>query len=158
MRFLDALSPDRVALSPEQGSPRSKSEVLRALSRLLARGTRGMAADEVERVLVERECLQTTGIGGGVAIPHGLHEGVPCLVGAVLVCPRPVPFEAIDGGPVSLFFSVLGPRNASGEHLKALARISRLLRDARVREGLVEAKSGREVYSILAHEESRGAP
>jgi PTS system nitrogen regulatory IIA component len=156
MRFLDFLSPDRVALAVEVGAPRSKPEILRALARLLAKGARGLSVDEVERVLHERERLQSTGIGGGVAIPHGVHEGLSTLVGAVLIAPRAVPFDAIDRLPVSLFFSVLGPKSASGEHLKALARISRLLRELRVREGLLQATNGREVYSILAHEELKG--
>ena len=96
-------------------------------------------------------------MGGGVAIPHGSLERLDRTVGAVLLCPEPVDFEAIDGAPVSILFAVVGPKRATGEHLKTLARVSRLLRDDGFRERLLSAHDGAEAYAMIAAEESRGS-
>ena len=159
MRFLDVLSAERVALAHELGAPRTKAEVLRCMARLLARGASGLTSEQIESVLYERERLQSTGIGESVAIPHGFHPDARALQGAVLICPGAVPFGALDGAPVSLFFALLGPKSATGEHLKALARISRLLREPHLREGLLQSRTGREAYTMLSSQEGgRGAP
>lgn len=152
----DILDEGRVILASE-ASPqvRSKEQALRELARLLAKGAEEGAAERIEGVLREREKLQSTGVGSGVAIPHGSLDSFRTLVGAVLLCPQPIPFDAIDGEPVSILFAVVGPRKASGEHLQALARVSRLLRSEAFRRQLLRSPSGGEAFRLLAHEESR---
>lgn len=137
---------------------RSKGEALKRLSVLLANGQSAISTEEIERVLTERERLQSTGVGGGVAIPHGSIDGLDRLIGAVLLCPASIEFEAIDSAPVSILFAVIGPKKATGEHLKTLARVSRLLRDDHFRAKLLRAPSGPAAYDMLAAEEGRVSP
>lgn len=165
MQVCEILTAHQVSVASEQEGPvRSKDEALHRLAALLAAGhgagvwRESRLEDEIERVLVERERLQSTGVGSGVAIPHGSLEGIERLVGAVLLCPRPIDFDAIDGAPVSIFFAVIGPKRATGEHLKTLARISRLLRDGGFRERLLGAPTGRAAFELIAAEEGRGTP
>lgn len=156
MRVLDVLTADRVAVASEvDGGVRTKVDALRHLARLLARGDGVVSPEEVERVLGERERLQSTGVGGGVAIPHGAIDRLTKLVGAVLLCPAPIPFDAIDGAPVSILFAVIGPKRATGEHLKTLARVSRLLRDEAFRDRLLGCASGANAFALIATEEGR---
>ncbi|MRG92271.1 PTS sugar transporter subunit IIA [Polyangium spumosum] len=158
MGVLEILSADHVSVANEaEGVVRSKSDALRRLAELLARGMAPPTpASEIERVLVERENLQSTGVGGGVAIPHGALEGLDRHVGAVLLCPHPIDFDAIDRAPVGILFAVVGPKRAAGEHLKTLARVSRLLRDDEFRKRLLLAPSGGDAFAIIAAEEGRG--
>jgi len=159
MRVLDIITADRVSVASDaEGPVRSKTEALRRLAELLALGQEALTTDEIEQVLVDRERLQSTGVGGGVAIPHGAVDRIERLVGAVLLCPKAVPFDAIDGAPVSILFAVIGPKRATGEHLKSLARVSRLLRDDSFRVRLLSAPTGREAYDRIATEEGRSTP
>lgn len=159
MGVCEILSQDRIAVASVEGGPvRSKAEALKRLSALLANGQSAIAIQEIERVLTERERLQSTGVGGGVAIPHGSIDGLERLVGAVLLCPASIEFDAIDGAPVSILFAVIGPKRATGEHLKTLARVSRLLRDEQFRARLLRAPNGAAAYQMLAAEEGRVAP
>jgi PTS system nitrogen regulatory IIA component len=105
--------------------------------------------DDVRHVLEAREALQSTGVGSGVAIPHGRLGGLDRFVGALAIHHGGVEFEAIDGQPVSILFAVIGPERAAGEHLKCLARIGRLLRDDAVRARLHGAKSAEDALSIV---------
>jgi PTS system nitrogen regulatory IIA component len=156
MRVLDVLTRERVTLAGEvPGGIRSKADALAHLGRLLAGGAAGLDGGDVERVLNERERLQSTGVGGGVAIPHGALNHLDRLIGAVLLCRPPIPFDAIDGEPVSILFAVIGPKRATGEHLKTLARVSRLLRDDAFRERLLASPSGLAAYQLIATEESK---
>ena len=156
MRVLDVLTAERVTLASETpGGVRSKPDALSILSQLLATGVPGLDARDVERVLGERERLQSTGVGGGVAIPHGALNHLERLVGAVLLCPSPIPFEAIDGAPVSILFAVIGPKRATGEHLKTLARVSRLLRDDGFRDRLLGAPTGAAAFALISAEEGK---
>ena len=158
MQVGDILTAQHVSVAGEaEGLVRSKQDALRRLASLLATGLGAVRADDIERVLVERERLQSTGVGSGVAIPHGSLEGIERLIGAVLLCPAPIDFDAIDGAPVSILFAVIGPKRATGEHLKTLARISRLLRDERFWQRLLGAPSGRDAFELIAAEEGRAA-
>jgi PTS system nitrogen regulatory IIA component len=162
MRVSDILTPDHVSVAGEaEGAVTSKREAIRRLAMLLARPSNGRAgaatALEIEHVLVERERLQSTGVGAGVAIPHGSLDRLERTLGAVLLCPKPIDFDAIDGAPVSILFAVVGPRRAAGEHLKTLARVSKLLRDDRFRQSLVAAPTGREAFALIAAEEGRSS-
>jgi len=156
MGVSEILTPEHVSVaSDDEGVVRSKAEALHRLAALLAVGQAVVSADEIERVLNDREKLQSTGVGGGVAIPHGSIDRVDHLIGAVLLCPKPIEFDAIDAAPVSILFAVIGPKRATGEHLKTLARVSRLLRDDRFRERLLHAPSGRAAFQMIAAEEGR---
>ena len=129
-----------------------KPGAIHQLSSMLARGV-GMRDADVERVLLEREALQSTGIGEGVAIPHGALSELDVQCGSVLLVPGGVPFEAIDGHDVTILVAVIGPKRASGEHLKTLARVSRLLRNKDFRDRLLTAEGGAEAYAMLVKEE-----
>lgn len=151
----DILLAERVGVSTGSAALRTKREALHQLAVLLATAVPDLSPSVVEQVLADREKIGSTGVGGGVGIPHGFSDAFPRLVAAVLLCPKPVPFDAIDGEPVSILFSLVGPRKATGEHLKALARFSRLLRDDALRARLLAAHSGAEAFQIIAQAEGR---
>src|SRR5215471_12644315 len=110
MGVVDILTPERVSVANDvEGVVRSKADAIDRLALLLSNGSNGVAADEIARVLTDRERLQSTGVGGGVAIPHGAIDRLDRLVGAVLLCPDPIGFDAIDGAPVTILFAVIGP-------------------------------------------------
>jgi PTS system nitrogen regulatory IIA component len=102
---------------------------------------------------MEREKLGSTGIGQGVAIPHGKSDATQNLVGALGVSKRGVEFEALDGEPVHVIFLLVAPHESQGQHLKALSRISRLLKDKFFRQALKEAKSVQEIEKIIKEED-----
>jgi PTS system nitrogen regulatory IIA component len=149
MRLTDLLTPERVAIHHEQ---LDKAGVIKALGLMLAKGTRVSGA-EVERVLMEREQLQSTGIGEGVAIPHGALVQLDTQHAGLLIVPEGVDFNAIDGQLVYLVFAVLGPKRATGEHLKTLARVSRLLRNRTFRERLIASEDANAAHQLIAVEE-----
>ena len=109
----------------------------------------GLGERQVFDVLLERERLGSTGIGGGIAIPHGKLPGLQRLHGVFARLATPVEFEAIDERPVDLVFLLLAPEAAGADHLKALARVSRLLRDRAVVEKLRAASSADALYALL---------
>jgi PTS system nitrogen regulatory IIA component len=155
MRLTDLLTQERVAIrhATSDGQPAfDKAAALAVLAELLAGGARADSG-EVRRVLAEREQLQSTGIGDGVAIPHGALPRLDAQCAALLVVPEGVDFAAIDGVKVNLLFAVIGPKRATGEHLKTLARISRLLRNKEFRERLVGAADSKSAYELIDHEE-----
>jgi len=150
MRLTELLTPERVAVRAEDGL--DKTEVIRILAKMLAAGAK-VDASVVERVLVEREQLQSTGIGEGVAIPHGALPQLENQFASLLIVPRGVDFVAIDGLKVNILFAVIGPKRATGEHLKTLARVSRLLRSRGFRDRLIAATDSKEAYALLETEE-----
>ncbi|HEX8906446.1 MAG TPA: PTS sugar transporter subunit IIA, partial [Longimicrobiaceae bacterium] len=125
MLLTELLTPERVKVPL---SARSKDAVLEELVGVLADA--GAVADPaaVLRAVHQREEMLSTGIGGGVAIPHGKVDGVGELVMAAGIASEPMDFAALDGQPVRLFFLLVGPESAAGMHVKALSRISRLVR------------------------------
>jgi PTS system nitrogen regulatory IIA component len=136
----------------DPAAPLDKPGVVHALAQLLALGA-PIEAKQAERVLSEREQLQSTGIGEGVAIPHGALPQLENQHATLLVIPEGVDFAAIDGLPVTILFAVIGPKRATGEHLKTLARVSRLLRNKGFRDRLVRAPDARSAYELIAAEE-----
>jgi mannitol/fructose-specific phosphotransferase system IIA component (Ntr-type) len=134
----ELLTADRVKVP--LGS-RTKDEVLRELVELVARDRGPQAGEAILSSVREREQVLSTGIGGGVAIPHGKTPHIDQLILAAGVAPHAVDFDALDGKPVQLFFLLVGPESASGAHVKALSRISRLLRRDKLRAALVAAGS-----------------
>jgi PTS system nitrogen regulatory IIA component len=138
--------------SPAQVMPRlkvsSKKQALQELARRAAEIT-GVHERQIFDVLLERERLGTTGVGNGIAIPHGKLADVKKMFGLFARLENPVDFEAIDEQPVDLIFLLLAPEGAGADHLKALARVSRLLRDRAICEKLRGADQAEAIYALL---------
>ncbi|HJS32511.1 MAG TPA: PTS IIA-like nitrogen regulatory protein PtsN [Alphaproteobacteria bacterium] len=126
----------------------SKKQSLQELARKAAEVT-GASERAIFDVLLERERLGTTGVGNGIAIPHGKLPGLQRLYGLFARLDKPIDFEAIDGQPVDLIFLLLAPDGAGADHLKALARVSRLLRDRKVCEKLRGSDKPEAIYALL---------
>jgi PTS system nitrogen regulatory IIA component len=142
----ELLHPERVRVGL---SFADKEAALRAISALLTM-PEGTANEEVVYdVLVERERLASTGVGSGVAIPHGRYDGFDELRAAVVVCPAGVDFEAVDGLPVKIIVGIVGPRSMPQKHLAALAGVSRVLRDDAKRAVLLGAVDNAQAYRAL---------
>jgi PTS system nitrogen regulatory IIA component len=153
MRLTDLLTPERVAIHTDpNGQHLDKAGALKVLAQMLAAGTR-VNGVEVERVLMEREQLQSTGIGEGVAIPHGAMLQLDTQHAGLLIVPAGIDFAAIDGHAVNIIFAVIGPKRATGEHLKTLARVSRLLRNKTFRERLIASSNAKAAHELIASEE-----
>ena len=151
MRLSDIITSDRI-LVDRDGTIQNKAEALRALSQLLGSAV-SAPEEEVLTLLLEREQLQSTGIGDGVAIPHSALENAEAQAAALLLFPKGIDFESIDGKPVHIVFGVVGPKRATGEHLRTLARISRLLRDEATRKQLAHAEGSQSAYELIeAHD------
>jgi nitrogen PTS system EIIA component len=117
----------------------------------------GLAAKQIASALSEREKLGSTGFGGGAAIPHGKVEGLGRVFGYFARLSAPIDFQAVDGIPVDLVFLLLSPPDAGAEHLKALASVSRTLRDRQILAKLRGARSKDALFALLAGEETRDA-
>ncbi|MEM7613670.1 MAG: PTS IIA-like nitrogen regulatory protein PtsN [Pseudomonadota bacterium] len=117
----------------------------------------GLDETTVMSVLQERESLGPTGVGRGVALPHGRIEGVDQVKGLFFRLDMPIDFDSVDRKPVDLVFVLLAPENAGAEHLKALARVSRLLRDENTCAKIRSTRDAQAVYSILTAEETSKA-
>jgi len=109
----------------------------------------GRTEREVLEVLMQRERLGSTGIGSGIAIPHGKLANLDRLFGMFARLERPVDFEALDGQPVDLLFLLLAPEAAGADHLKALARVARLLREPEIARKLRESRDTEALYAVL---------
>jgi len=129
-----------------------KKAVLEELTGTLAEAS-GVNQEEMVRVLLERERLGSTGIGGGIAIPHGKLGALTSLLMAFGRSRKGVEFDAMDGKPTHLFFLLLAPEDSTGAHLKMLARISRSLKNSVFRERLMTAADGRELYVVIQRED-----
>lgn len=105
--------------------------------------------------LIERENLGSTGIGQGIAIPHAKTDKLNELIAVLCISKKGVEFDALDGEPVFIFFLLVAPKDSAGPHLKALAKISRLLRDSFFCELLKRAKDSSEIYEIIRNEEEK---
>jgi len=147
----ELLSPDRVLLPLPAGD---RQTAIAVLTRRLAE-LANARYDAVLDAVLERESVQSTGIGFGVAIPHGRCAAVQELSMVAGVSARPVPFDAIDGEPVRLFFLIVGPEASAGLHVKLLSRIARLVRRDSVRQQLVEATTADAFYHVLLDAEAR---
>jgi PTS system nitrogen regulatory IIA component len=152
MKIMDILVRDAVILNLDV---RSKREALVEMSAALAKVEPQIEADRLLEVLLERETLQSTGIGEGVAIPHGKMAGLDRLVASFARSPGGIDFESIDGRPTQHFFLLVVPEHSGGQYLKALARISRFFRDAAFRQQLVEAESLEDVVRAIEEEDAK---
>ena len=150
MKIADLL--DERTIIP-QLSARSKEGVLRELVHVLAQIEKAVDEDQTLEILLERESLGSTGIGDGVAIPHGKSKDVQKLYASFGRSIPGMDFQSMDGKPTHLFFLLVAPENSAGIHLKALAHISRLMKDSNFRKNLVEAKSAAEIYALFSEED-----
>ena len=148
MRLSDLLAPDRIRI-PLRAT--TKAAVLREL--VEAAAGNGTTVDDVLGAVLQREREFPTGIGYGVAVPHGRTPALGTLVTVAGTTPTPVAYEAVDGQPVRLFFLLAGPESTAGEHVKALSRISRLVRRESVRARLLAAATPEEFHRVLCEAE-----
>jgi PTS system nitrogen regulatory IIA component len=132
-----------------------KNETLAELTDVMMKVANGLDRDEVIRVLQERERLGSTGIGEGVAIPHGKLKDIKKLLISFGRSRRGVDFDSMDGKPAHLFFLLIAPEESVGIHLKTLARISKLLKNPAVRRRLLDAAGSEEIYRIISEEEEK---
>jgi PTS system nitrogen regulatory IIA component len=134
----------------------SKKQALQELSKKAATLT-GFDDRTIFETLLERERLGTTGVGRGVAIPHGKLAGMPGVTGLFARLEKPIDFDAVDDRPVDLIFLLLAPEMAGADHLKALARVSRLLRDEQLCEKLRGCDTAEGIYALLNDREAASA-
>ena len=153
MLISDLVTPSAVIASLKATS---KKQALQELARRAAELT-GEQERAIFDVLLERERLGTTGVGDGVAIPHGKLANLPRLFGLFARLDRPIDFEAIDEQPVDLIFLLLAPGGAGADHLKALACVSRLLRDRTTREKLRGSETAVALYALLVEQQASAA-
>ena len=133
----------------------AKEDLLAELAGALSAAESALDRADLLTVLREREALQSTGIGEGVAIPHGKVQGLDRLVATFARSKGGVDFESIDGQPTQLFFLLVVPEQSGGQHLKALARISRFFRDASFREKLIGASDLDEIFRAIEEEDAK---
>jgi PTS system nitrogen regulatory IIA component len=152
MRVSDILKEEWIV--PELQS-RTKAEVLHELAAHLGAHHPGVDAAHLVTVLLDRERLGTTAIGEGIAIPHGKLPGLKGVIAAFARSLGGVDCHSLDGAPTKLFFLLVAPDDAAGIHLKALARVSRLLRDKGFRERLLSEKTSAELYRVICEEDAK---
>ena len=152
MKIMDVLVKDVVILDL---ASQTKEEVLREMSLALSKAEPSIDADRLLQLLIEREGLQSTGIGEGVAIPHGKMPGLDRLMASFARSRPGVDFASMDGRPTKLFFLLVVPEHAGGQHVKALARISRFFRDAVFRQCLEEADSAEDILRAIEEEDAK---
>ena len=152
MRLTDILQPDcvKVPLHAE-----TKQQAIAELVELLVDRTGITGAEELAGAIWQRETTRTTGIGHGIAIPHGKSAGVDRLRMAIGRPAQPLDFGAIDGRPVELMLLLASPEDQTGPHIQALARISRMLTDSDFRNALKNAPSGEELYQLIQDREPK---
>jgi PTS system nitrogen regulatory IIA component len=152
MKIMEILAKDAVILDL---GVRSKREVLAEMAASLAKVEPQVEAARLLEVLLEREALQSTGIGEGVAIPHGKLPGLDRLVATFARSVNGIDFESIDGQPTHHFFLLVVPEHSGGQYLKALARISRFFRDAAFRRKLAEGETLEDVIRAIEEEDAK---
>jgi PTS system nitrogen regulatory IIA component len=146
MPLTDLVMPDAVIPTLRANG---KKQVLQELAAKAAELT-GQDERTVHEILLQRERLGSTGVGNGIAIPHGKLAKLDRLFGLFARLDHPIDFEALDGQPVDLVFLLLAPESAGADHLKALARIARLLRDSAVADRLRESRDAQAIYAVLS--------
>jgi nitrogen PTS system EIIA component len=129
--------------------------VLKELARGLAAKYPDIRLEDLTEVLSERERLGSTAIGDGIAIPHGKLRGATKIIGAFGRHRAGVDFESLDGNPTHIFFVLVAPEDSASLHLKALARVSRLLKDDPFRAHLIEAADAGEIYRLIKEEDAK---
>ncbi len=149
MKILDVLTPDAIIADLKS---QDKKGILEELATPIARRA-DIDVEKIVRVLRERERLGSTGIGGGIGIPHGKLKNLDDILLGFGISRQGVDFESMDNRPTHIFFLLITPENSTGLHLKVLARISRILKNEPFKERLMEAGSVDEILAILAEED-----
>ena len=152
MKILDYLREEWI-VADIQGT--DKPSVLRELSSLLVKPCQVASSEELLRILLEREKLESTGIGEGVAIPHGRLKKLKTFFVAFGRSLKGVDFDSIDGKPSHVFFLVMAPENSAVNNLKLLGRIVTLLKDASFKRRLMEARSQKELFEFISEEDEK---
>ena len=150
MKIMEILQRELVL---EELKARNKRDALAELAGVFAKGRIKVDSDAILHILLERERLWSTGIGDGIAIPHGKIPGLDEMVVSFGRSREGIAFEAMDGKPVHLFFLLMAPENSAGQHLKVLAKISRMLKDTAFRKNLLEAKMHEDLFRIIAEKD-----
>ncbi|MEW6487867.1 MAG: PTS sugar transporter subunit IIA [Thermodesulfobacteriota bacterium] len=152
MKLLDFLQKGRIV---PRLVARDKQGVLAELAEVLVSTGVVRSARDAVQVLLDREKLGSTGIGEGIAIPHGKLKELQSVVAVFGRSPEGVEFDSMDGAPVQLFFLLVAPENSASTHLKALARISRLLKDRGFREELLQAQTQEALFEVISREDAK---
>jgi fructose-specific phosphotransferase system IIA component len=152
MKVTEFLDPKGIKLDLQASE---KQDILKELVDVLADVKDIGDKKLILKALLERESLGSTGIGQGIAIPHGKTDKVKELISVLAISKKGVNFEALDGEPVYIFFLLVAPKDAAGPHLKALAQISRMLRDTYFCDLLRRCESTEQVYDLIRKEENR---
>jgi PTS system nitrogen regulatory IIA component len=152
MKITELLSPATITANMQATD---KNSALLELTEAIVAHSDNLERDEVLKVLHERERLGSTGIGDGVAIPHGKLKNIDNLLLSFGCSKSGVDFDSMDGKPAHLFFLLLAPEESVGVHLKTLARISKLLKNPSVRNALLSAADADELFRIIAAEEEK---
>jgi len=148
MQVSEFIDSDRVLCNVEASS---KKRAFEALSQLISKNCDGVSANEVFDSLIAREKLGGTGLGYGVAIPHGRLKNINSTRGAFIKLKSGIDFDSVDKKPVDLMFALLVPENAEEEHLQTLALLAQMLNDEKMRDSLRHASSAAEIQSTLAN-------
>ena len=152
MKLTDFLDADRIIPDLKETEKRA---VLKEMTARLAVLDGSLDAERLFETLLEREKISSTAIGEGVAIPHGKLNGSRKLTGLFARSLRGANFESLDGGPTHLFFVLLAAEDSAADHLKALARISRLLKNGSFRAQLMQGKTAQEIFQIIQEEDDK---
>src|SRR3989338_5523049 len=152
MKIMDFLNKKAISVSIKATD---KEGVIRELVDILARATDIKNEEELIKAILDREALGSTGIGQGVGIPHAKSQSVKELVASFGLSRAGVDFDSLDGEPVYIFFLLIAPEESAGPHLKALARISRVLKDKYFMDLLKKAKGENEILHIIQEEDSK---
>jgi PTS system nitrogen regulatory IIA component len=150
MKIVEMLKPEYIIEALQSDK---KKDVLLELSSPFLKNYPALDPDVALSVLMAREKLGSTGIGEGIAIPHGKLAGLDNLIVCFGRSAAGIDFNAMDGNPVHLFFLLLAPENSAGQHLKMLAKISRMLKDSRFRAKLMAAKSRDEIFGMISQQD-----
>src|SRR5258708_14567964 len=151
MRLTEVLKPENIKIPLEATN---KTAAIAELVNVLAKNGDILDAKKVLDAVLERESTRTTGIGNGLAIPHGKCTGAKDLIMAIGKPPTPIEFQAIDGRPVNLIWLLSSPPDKTGPHIHALARISRLMTIDKFRQAVAGAKTAQELYDLIVQQEN----
>jgi PTS system nitrogen regulatory IIA component len=155
MRLTDLLHQDLILPNLEG---QNKRDVLNEFAALLFEQKKIRDQNEFLEVILAREALGSTGIGEGIAIPHGKLKSLKHLILSFGISRKGIDFDAMDGKPVYLFFVLIAPEDSPGDHLKALARISRILKNRDFRDRLIKSQSHDEIYNEIREEDEQYGP
>jgi len=153
MKILDFLNKDAVTINLKATK---KEEVMKELVDMLSRVYPIKEKEKLVKTLMNREALGSTGIGQGIGIPHAKSNAIKELIGALGISQSGVDFDSLDGEPTKIFFLLVAPEDAAGPHLKALARISRMLKDKFLRDSFLTARDEKTIINIIAKEDQKG--